>query len=173
MREVGERSGGAMRMSPGTLYGSIQRMRQDGLIVEMRDRVDPTRCEERRRYYGLTSFGQLVLQAEAERLEQLVERGELTPAEARAHPQRNLIYRALGLPDTEVDLFVEPVQDGDTIVLCSDGLCSVLEDEEIGAILRSTQPENSVECLIACANARGGPDNISAIVAFVSGCAAG
>jgi DNA-binding PadR family transcriptional regulator len=72
MREVGERSGGTMRMGPGTLYGSIQRMLQDGLIVELRDPVDPARSGERRRYYGLTGFGQRVLQAEAERLEQLV-----------------------------------------------------------------------------------------------------
>lgn len=72
MREVGERSGGAMRIGPGTLYGSIQRLLQDGLIEETPSRVDPARGAERRRYYRLTGFGERVLQAEAERLEQLV-----------------------------------------------------------------------------------------------------
>ena len=72
MREVGERTGGGVRMGPGTLYGSIQRMLHDGLIIEMRDRVDSVHGEERRRYYRLTGFGQRVLQAEAERLEHLV-----------------------------------------------------------------------------------------------------
>lgn len=72
MREVRARTAGAMRLGPGTLYGSIQRMLKDDLIVEMRERADPVHGEERRRYYRLTSFGQRVLQAEAQRLEQLV-----------------------------------------------------------------------------------------------------
>jgi DNA-binding PadR family transcriptional regulator len=72
MQEVGERTGGSMRMGPGTLYGSIQRMLKDGLIVETRERAEPVHGDERRRYYRLTSFGLQVLQAEARRLEQLV-----------------------------------------------------------------------------------------------------
>ena len=72
MQEVSARTGGAMRMGPGTLYGSIQRMLKDGLVIESQDRSDPVHGEERRRYYRLTGFGQRVLQAEARRLEQLV-----------------------------------------------------------------------------------------------------
>lgn len=72
MQEVEARTGGAMRMGPGTLYGSVQRMLKDGLIVEAQKRSEPVHGEERRRYYRLTSFGQRVLQAEARRLEQLV-----------------------------------------------------------------------------------------------------
>ena len=71
MQEVGMRTNGAMRLGPGTLYGSIQRMLKDGLIVEVQARPD-IHGEERRRYYRLTSFGQQVMQAEARRLEQLV-----------------------------------------------------------------------------------------------------
>jgi DNA-binding PadR family transcriptional regulator len=73
MQEVEVRTGGAMRMGPGTLYGSIQRMLKDGLIVEVEARAQPVHGEERRRYYRLTGFGQRVLQAEARRLEQLVQ----------------------------------------------------------------------------------------------------
>ena len=72
MQEVGARTGGATRMGPGTLYGSIQRMLKDSLIVEAQERADSVHVEERRRYYRLTGFGQRVLQAEARRLEQLV-----------------------------------------------------------------------------------------------------
>jgi DNA-binding PadR family transcriptional regulator len=72
MREVGARSGGTVRMGPGTLYGSIRRMLDDDLIVELRNRPDPAHGDERRRYYRLTDFGRRVLQAEAHRLENLV-----------------------------------------------------------------------------------------------------
>lgn len=73
MQEVGERTGGAMRMGPGTLYGSIQRMLKEGLIIEAQERPDAAHGEERRRYYRLTGFGMRVVQAEARRLEQLVQ----------------------------------------------------------------------------------------------------
>ncbi|HEU5347192.1 MAG TPA: PadR family transcriptional regulator [Ktedonobacterales bacterium] len=73
MQEVRAHTSGTVRMGPGTLYGSIQRMLKDGLIVEIRERTDPAPGEERRRYYRLTGFGQRVLQAEAHRLEQLVQ----------------------------------------------------------------------------------------------------
>lgn len=99
---------------------------------------------------------------------QLVERGELTPAEARVHPQRNLIYRSLGQPNPEVDLFIEPIAEGDTLILCTDGLCGVVGDEELRAVIEQYSPEESVQHLIARANARGGPDNITAIVVRVS-----
>lgn len=72
MQEIGARTEGTMRLGPGTLYGSIQRMLKDGLIIEAQERADIAHGDERRRYYRLTSFGLRVLQAEARRLEQLV-----------------------------------------------------------------------------------------------------
>jgi PPM family protein phosphatase len=99
---------------------------------------------------------------------QMVERGEITPAEARTHEKRNQIYRSLGLPEVEVDLFTEPVQEGDTLILCTDGLCGVVEDEELRAIVKQYGPEESVQHLIARANEAGGPDNVTAIVVRVS-----
>lgn len=102
---------------------------------------------------------------------QMVERGELTVAEARAHPKRNIIYRALGasaILDAEADLFIEPIQEGDTIILCTDGLCGVVDDEELRVMVEHFPPDESVQRLIARANARGGPDNVTAIVVRVS-----
>ena len=98
----------------------------------------------------------------------LVERGEISPAEARTHEQRNVLYRALGNLDVEVDLFTETVRDGDTLVLCTDGLWSVVEEEELRAIVEQYDPEECVRRLIVQANAAGGPDNVTAIVVRVS-----
>jgi DNA-binding PadR family transcriptional regulator len=72
MREVDERTEGKMRLGPGTLYGSIKRMLQSGLIEELDERPDPELDDERRRYYRLTDFGYRLAVAEAERLARLV-----------------------------------------------------------------------------------------------------
>jgi PPM family protein phosphatase len=100
---------------------------------------------------------------------QMVERGELTAAEARTHEQRNIIYRALGSEaEVEVDLFTEPVAEGDIILLCTDGLSAVVPEEDVQAIVEQYTPTESVERLIARANDVGGPDNVTAIVVRVS-----
>lgn len=75
MREIAERAHrrhGRTRLGPGTLYGSIKRMLDDGLIAESGARPDPALDDQRRRYYRLTTFGQRVARAEAERLAHLV-----------------------------------------------------------------------------------------------------
>jgi DNA-binding PadR family transcriptional regulator len=72
IQEVAARTGGALRLSAGTLYRSIQRMLEQGLIVETRERPAPELDDERRRYYRITSFGGAVARAEARRLSQLV-----------------------------------------------------------------------------------------------------
>lgn len=72
MREVDERTEGKMRVGPGTLYGSIKRMLNDGLVEELDERPDPELDDERRRYYRLSDFGRRVAIAEAERLDKLV-----------------------------------------------------------------------------------------------------
>jgi DNA-binding PadR family transcriptional regulator len=70
--DVAERTGGALKLSPGTLYRSIQRMLEQGLIVETDERPDPELDDERRRYYRLTPFGRRVAQAETARLAALL-----------------------------------------------------------------------------------------------------
>ena len=70
--EVAARTGGELRLSAGTLYRSIQRMLEDGLIVEARERPAPDQDDERRRYYRITPVGEAVARAEARRLAGLV-----------------------------------------------------------------------------------------------------
>ncbi len=72
IQEVAVRTGGATQLSAGTLYRSIQRMQEQGLIVETRDRPAPEEDDERRRYYRITTFGSAVARAEAGRLTRMV-----------------------------------------------------------------------------------------------------
>jgi DNA-binding PadR family transcriptional regulator len=82
MQDVAARTNGQMKLSPGTLYGSIKRMLDEGWIVELDERPDPDHDDERRRYYRLTPFGREVAQAEADRLTTLLRQARaagLTP----------------------------------------------------------------------------------------------
>ena len=79
MREVEEMSSGAVKMGPGTLYGSIKRMLGDGLIEESDERPDPGLDDQRRRYYRLSGLGETVCDAEVTRLRALVERASQMP----------------------------------------------------------------------------------------------
>jgi PPM family protein phosphatase len=100
---------------------------------------------------------------------ELVAAGALTEEEARAHEQRNVITRALGIrpevePTVTGPLAVEP---GDVFVLCSDGLHDPVRDEEIAEALAGAAPLAAAERLVALARERGGPDNITVAVAAV------
>ncbi|GCF06943.1 Stp1/IreP family PP2C-type Ser/Thr phosphatase [Dictyobacter arantiisoli] len=98
-----------------------------------------------------------------------VRMGQMSEEEAQSHSMRNIITRSLGpFPEVEVDIFVEPVEEGDAFVLCSDGLCGMLNDNEITSIVEQFGPQESVYRLVEYANAQGGIDNITAIVARVN-----
>ena len=72
MRDVAARTNGELRLSPGSLYGSIKRMLEDGLIEETEERPDPKNDDERRRYYRITTQGRKVATAESARLATLL-----------------------------------------------------------------------------------------------------
>lgn len=86
MQEVSRRSGGSVRLGPGTLYGAISRLLEDGLIEESDDRPDPEMDDTRRRYYRLTNFGGRVLAAETERLAGLVRAARSTKVIRKLKP---------------------------------------------------------------------------------------
>ncbi len=97
-----------------------------------------------------------------------VRAGLLTEDQARTHAQRNVITRCLGTqPDVDIDVFSEPIEQGDTIILCSDGLSGLMSDDEIRRIVEHSAPQESVYHLVEKANENGGPDNITAIVVSV------
>ena len=72
LQDVADRTSGALRLSPSTLYAAIKRLLEQGLIVELAERPDPDHDDERRRYYRLTPAGKQVAIAEAKRLERLL-----------------------------------------------------------------------------------------------------
>jgi serine/threonine protein phosphatase PrpC len=104
-------------------------------------------------------------------VEDLVAAGEITADEARFHPRRHIITRALGIdPDVQVDAWEAPPGAGDRYLICSDGLFNEVDDGQIAAVLTGTEdPQRAADTLIELANAAGGRDNISVIVVDVSG----
>jgi DNA-binding PadR family transcriptional regulator len=72
IQDVRERTGGKVKINPGTLYTTIQRLLEQGLIQELEERPDPENDDERRRYYRLTAFGRSVAKAEAARLSDML-----------------------------------------------------------------------------------------------------
>ena len=72
MQEVAEHTGGQIRLGPGTLYGAIKRLLNNGLIVEADERPDPELDDERRRYYRLTDLGRQVLKSEVQRISRMI-----------------------------------------------------------------------------------------------------
>ena len=98
---------------------------------------------------------------------ELVESGVLTPEEAERHPQRSAITRALGTdPTVDVDAFTIDARPGDLFLLCSDGLTTMLADEEIAAVVEEARgdPGRATKALVAAANTRGGLDNVTVVV---------
>jgi serine/threonine protein phosphatase PrpC len=99
-------------------------------------------------------------------VQQLVSAGMIQPDEVYTHPQRNQIFRSLGdEPDVNVDLFVQQLKPGTSLLLCSDGLWEMVRDPEIETLLREeTDPQAACDALIVAANEGGGDDNVTAVI---------
>jgi protein phosphatase len=99
-------------------------------------------------------------------VQELVNEGIITPEEARVHPRRNIVTRAMGIDRTvQVDVFSHLVRTGDRLVLCSDGLVDEVADIDIARVLTEhSDPQDTAEALVLVANAQGGRDNTTVIV---------
>lgn len=99
-------------------------------------------------------------------VERLRELGQLTEDEAASHPQRNVLYRAIGQgANLEVDVSTIPVPRDGHLLICSDGLWGVIDEQEIERIINSSHhPQEACDELVRAANAAGGPDNITAVL---------
>mgnify|MGYP000023165743 FL=1 len=99
-------------------------------------------------------------------VQELVNEGIITPEEARVHPRRNIVTRALGIDrSVVVDVFSHVVRTGDRIVLCSDGLVDEVSDADIAIVLgQHSDPQDTSEALVMVANTAGGRDNTTVIV---------
>ena len=99
-------------------------------------------------------------------VEALVARGEITPEQARQHPQKNLITRALGADaKVQADLFRQKLAPGDTLLLCSDGLVNVVTDQEIlYEVIHGGAREGCCQRLLDMTLSRGAPDNVTIVL---------
>ena len=106
-------------------------------------------------------------------VEELVRAGLITREQARTHPRRNIITRALGTHgENEPDLLVTDVQDGDVFLLCTDGLTGMVPDDEIERTLRDCGIEAAADRLLALALDAGGRDNVTLILCARKGAGA-
>lgn len=118
------------------------------------------------RAYAVSEEGIRRITQDHSLVEDLVRRGELTPEQARKHPQKNLITRALGAAEeAKADVFVEPVVPGSFLLLCSDGLSNVVADQEIlYEIIHGGEPADCCKRLLDTVLSRGAPDNVTVVL---------
>ncbi len=102
-------------------------------------------------------------------VEEMIRIGELQRKDARSHPDRNVITRAIGVRvPVRIDFFDVKLEEGDRVLLCSDGLTNMVEDEDILQIVKkSSSPKEAARKLVNEANKNGGKDNISVVLAEV------
>ncbi|MFQ5942782.1 MAG: PP2C family protein-serine/threonine phosphatase, partial [Anaerolineales bacterium] len=120
------------------------------------------------RAYILTQGEPQVITRDHSLVNRLVELGQLTEAEAAVHPQRNVLYKAIGQgANLEVDVETFPIPKNGFLFICSDGLWGVVPDEEIQRIAwGADHPQAACDELVRAANAAGGPDNITAVLVY-------
>jgi len=118
------------------------------------------------RCYLINDHGILQLTSDHSLVQRLVQMKQLTQEEARTHPQRNVIYKNLGdKPTVEPDVITQPIVAGDRLLLCSDGLSNMIEDERLKqVVMLANSPQEACRQLIQEANQAGGEDNISVIL---------
>ena len=120
------------------------------------------------RAYRITETGITQLTRDHSMVQAMVDRGQITPMEAKDHPRKNIITRALGVDSRiPVDFCEEPFEPNDMLLICTDGLTNMVEDEAIFRMARESSPGELPEKLVSQANRNGGVDNIT-VVTIVS-----
>jgi serine/threonine protein phosphatase PrpC len=122
------------------------------------------------RLYRLREGGFSQLTTDHSLVNKLLQKGEITPEEARHYPHRNVITRALGTSMVKVDIQKQPLKDGDSFLLCTDGLHGLVAEDELKTAMSapSEDLETAGQNLLTKANQNGGTDNITMILLRVS-----
>jgi PPM family protein phosphatase len=119
------------------------------------------------RIYLLTPSEFTQLTSDHSWVNEQIQSGVISPDQARTHPLRNVVTRALGgKPDLQVDMQQHKAKAGDILILCSDGLTTMIQDEDIARVVRESggDVEKAAQALVASANAKGGEDNITVLL---------
>ena len=140
----------------GTTLVALTVYRHEALAVNIGDS----------RLYEVTADGIRQISEDHSHVAELVRKGELSPGEARNHPDKNIITRALGIQEeTEIDLFPFHVEQGSRCLLCSDGLSNMVEDTELCSLIQQKKGIYEIGGeLILKANQHGGTDNIAVVL---------
>ena len=136
-----------------------------GLLI-LGDKVTIAHIGDSRAYHFDGENPPKVLTTDHSLVKRLEDLGQITPDEAAIHPQRNVLYRALGqVEQVDADLVSTALPPNGYLVVCSDGLWGLVADHEISRITRNAaDPQQACSSLLEAANAAGGPDNISVII---------
>jgi protein phosphatase len=122
------------------------------------------------RVYRLSGGGLMQLTVDHSEVQELVQAGVITRDEARVHPRRNIVTRALGTrPSSRPDHWLLTANAGDRFMVCSDGLYSEVSDDQIAALMATGHPQAAAEALVTAAVEAGGHDNVTVIVIDVVG----
>ena len=118
------------------------------------------------RAYHINEDGITRLTRDHSVVEDMVARGDITPEEARTHPRKNLITRALGSEERiRADLYEKELQPGDFLLLCSDGLSNIVTDQELlYEAIHGGEPSDCCQRLLHITLSRGAPDNVTAVL---------
>ena len=133
--------------------------------ISYADGVVVTNVGDSRAYY-ITEDGIIRITKDHSLVESMVDRGDITAEEARRHPSRNLITRALG-PDISADCdgYICPMKQGEYRLLCSDGLVNTVTDQEmLFEVIHGEGPDTCLDRLLAIAKRQGAPDNVTAVL---------
>lgn len=117
------------------------------------------------RAYIFRRGGLFQLTVDHTHVQELLDQGVLTAADAADHPMSHVLTRALGVePEIQVDIVQDELEPGDRFLLCSDGLTGPLSDHEIGELIALPSIEDAVDQMIVQAHKRGAPDNVTVIL---------
>ncbi len=121
------------------------------------------------RVYGINRSGIRLLTKDHSLVQLMVDRGDLTPEVAKSYPGKNLITRAIGTePMVMCDIYHKEVNKGDYLLLCSDGLSNVMDDQEIlFEVVHGVNKEHCCQRLLAIAKNRGAPDNVTSVLVLI------
>ena len=121
------------------------------------------------RAYGMDRNGIHLLTKDHSLVQMMVDRGDLTPEVAKSYPGKNLITRAIGTePTVMCDIYHKEVNKGDFLLLCSDGLSNVMDDQEIlFEVVHGVNKQHCCQRLLSIAKNRGAPDNVTSVLVLI------
>ncbi len=116
------------------------------------------------RIYVVSDSGIVQITTDHSVVQLMIDKGEISPEEAKDHPKKNVITRALGVdPEVRIDYSQEQLNDGDIVLLCTDGLTNYVDDEDIFEVCKNEDRYNIADKLVDLANENGGGDNITVV----------